>query len=190
MKKTFLVCLAIVTVVSAAQSQAPHDLYNAVDYQYSGTGAIGGFRSQRFSPTTAVNPYSSDFNLVEMNMRMGVAGESSNVTLRLYAWDTDYNTSVAGPVLAGPATFDITSTTGQWFGVSSATDLPAGASYLLECRVNSMTYVSSGLGHFRQPDNNGGTNNDAYTATTGPRTDREYAVRLTLEAPVENWELY
>jgi hypothetical protein len=191
-------CLAAVLLLVAGVAGEVYaqklELYSDEDYQYFGAGAIGKSRSQRFSPTTStpnsLSP-SNTFTGVGMYVRIGISGESANVTLRLYEWNTDYSTTIAGPVLAGPDVFDISTTSPQWIEVTPSTPLAASGSYLLRCTVNGVTYVSSGFGIRRSNGNDGGPGNDAYN-DADLKTDREYQIRLTLppSTSVEQWELY
>jgi len=186
----FGVFLLIVCCVGQGWCQLPDwQLYSDEDFQYSGTGAIGSSRSQRFNPTTATpNPTSNQFVEAGMYLQMGAAGESANVTIRLFNWVTDFNTTVAGTPIAGPATFDV-STTPVWYKVTSAGPLAANGDYLLQCSINSMTFVSTGFGVRRSNSNDGGTGNDAYNGST-VQTNREYQVGLWFPPSVESWELY
>lgn len=193
-------CLATVLLLVAGVAGEVYgqkiELYSAEPglYQYFGTGAIGKSRSQHFSPTTStpnsLSP-SDTFVAAGAYVRMGTSGESANVTLRLYQWNTDYDTTITGPILAGPADFDITSFTPQWIELTSTTPLAASDSYLLRCTVNSMTYVSAGFGIWKSGSDDGGPGNDAYNDNT-LKTDREYQIRLTLppSTSIERWELY
>jgi len=172
------------------------ELYSAETglFQYFGTAAQGKSRSQHFTPTTSTPvslPGASAFYKAGMFLRVGADGESANVTLTLYRWVTDYDTTILGTPLAGPLAVDVTSTTAQWFDVESAAPLSAADSYLLRCTINTMTYVSAGFGIWKSGADDGGTGNDAYNDNT-LRTDREYQVRLTLppSTSVSNWELY
>ena len=190
----FAAVLFLVVGVAGEVYGQKFELYSGEDYQYFGTGAIGKSRSQRFSPTTSTPNSllpSDTFTAVGMYVRMGTSGESANVTLRLYAWNTDYNTTIAGTVLAGPDIFDITTSSPEWIEVTPSAALSAGGSYLLRCTVNSMTYVSAGLGIGRSNSDDGGPGNDAYN-DADLKTDREYRVRLALppSTSVEQWELY
>lgn len=192
-------CVLSVVLLSLAASAAwaqRVELYSAEPalYQYFGTGALGKSRSQHFSPTTSTpNSLSPSDTFVSAGayVRMGTTGESANVTLRLYEWNTDYDTTIIGPILAGPVDFDITSFTPQWIELTSTTPLAASESYLLRCTVNSMTYVSAGFGIWKSGSDDGGPGNDAYNDNS-IKTDREYQVRLTVPpaTAVEQWELY
>jgi hypothetical protein len=185
--------LALVAVQVYGQ---PLELYSAEPglFQYSGTGAVGSSRSQHFTPTTSTPgslPATAFFSAAGMYLRVGVDTENANITMSLYQWDTDFDTTILGTPLAGPSTFDVTNTAPEWFEVEAAAPLSAGDSYLLRCQINSMTYVSSGFGVWKSDSDDGGPGNDAYNGNSA-RTDREYQVRLTIppSTSVSGWELY
>jgi len=195
MKQVVLSMFLLVLVAAQAPAQTV-ELYSAEPglFQYSGPGAVGSSRSQQFTPTTSTPkslPATASFSYVGMYLRVGLDTESTNVTMTLYQWDTDFDPTILGTPLAGPSTFDVTNTAPEWYDIEAAAPLTADDSYLLLCEINSMNYVSSGFGIWKSDSDDGGPGNDAYNGNS-IKTDREYQVRLTIppSTSAAGWELY
>jgi hypothetical protein len=172
--------MAVFLCGAMAAEAAPVGLYSDDDYQYFGPGAEGKRRSQHFSPTESTpnalggpGQTSFDFAAIEVTLDLG---ESLTGTLELYAWNTDYTTTIGGTPIAwsswtipGP----MTTTLALYFAPQEADS--SDDQYLLSLLVDTVTGTDFGLR--RSNSNDGGPNNDAYN-DSGIKTDREYQVWL------------
>lgn len=149
-------------------------------YQLFGTGSIGASRSQRFAPTTAMNPLQPTdlFDKAGFNVRLETTGERLTYDLRLYVWNTDYATTIAGAPIGQNLGIVNTAYFEDWVYVTCAPQSAAGQ-YLLRLTVINYENPDTGWQLGKRPDNNGGVNNDAYNDTT-LRTDREYIVDVNI----------
>jgi hypothetical protein len=188
------------------------------------TNGIGaGFEcGQRFSPSSALHSVSADKCFDQVSMLVGTSGahagpsgectcgapdglafllvppESFTYQMKLWLWDTDYATTIAGTPVADSgvqtwvATADpitlITNGMYQWVSLSLPTRLSANGQYFVQFLPISQTPSSdSGTywGVWRNPltdGANGGSGNEAYNGAL-LQTDREYIVRLDVVAP-------
>lgn len=182
-----LLCLAL-----EAWCQTDVQLYSDEDWQYFGSGANGQRRSQRFSPSestpTSIDP-TDTFTEVGFRFQLD-ADEALSGTLQLFAWNTDYATTIAGPVLGqsgfvigAPWAIDV------WVWTVASSPQSGSGQYLLSLLIGTVTGTDFGLR--KSTANDGGPNNDAYNAAT-LRTDREYQVRIyDVTGPaVHDWSLY
>jgi hypothetical protein len=181
MKRKFVVCFLAVFLCGATAAEATVvGLYSDDDYQYFGPGANGKRRSQHFSPTESTpnalgGPGQTAFNSAAFEVTLD-AGEALTGRLELYAWNTDYSTTIGGTPIAwadlnlmGPVT-----TQQQLFFPPQEAD-SSDDQYLLSLLVGTVTGTDFGLR--RSNSNDGGPNNDAYN-DSGIKTDREYQVWL------------
>jgi hypothetical protein len=182
--------LVLLCLAPEAWCQTDVQLYSDEDWQLFGPGANGQRRSQRFSPTestpTSVNS-GDTFTRVGFRIQLD-GGEGLTGQLQLFAWDTDYATTIAGPTLAA-ASFNSPGPADIWWQITASSPQPASGQYLLSLLVGTVTGADFGLRKSTADD--GGPNNDAYNAAT-LRTDREYQVRIfdATSPSVEAWELY
>jgi len=183
--------LVLLCLVPDAWCQTDVQLYSDEDWQYFGSGANGQRRSQRFSPTEST-PNSLDpldaFTRVGLRIQLD-AGEGLVGQVQLFAWDTDYATTIGGPVLAS-ASFNSPGPADIWWQITAPSPQPASGQYLLSLNITTVTGTDFGLR--KSTANDGGPNNDAYNEAS-LKTDREYQVRIFDAAPpaaVDAWELY
>ncbi len=197
MKKSILLAFVLLLGVATVASSAPVALYSADDYPLAGTGQNNRCRAQQFNPISSTPDNgltgSETFTIAGVNAYV-TTGETARLTLSLYLWNTDYNTTVGGTVLAGPTQYDLT-TTATWCTVTSGTPLTTNATYLL---VWSQSNISGPTGYsmWRSNTNDGGTSNDAWSTLAGcvtPTvvTDREWQIQIDGGSlPVDDWMLY
>lgn len=185
------VCLAFAALACAA-SAATVELYNGNNWALFGTNSVGYDRTQKFNATTSL-PNSiaptAVFDQVGFKFQLNSASEALNVDLKLYKWNTDYTTTIAGTALASRTNIQLGNLFSDWAMLSGFGQLTANDTYLLRAHVNSYTGADSGWELWRNYTTgiNVGPNNQAYdTSSSGlqTRTDRAYEVRLnTVVAP-------
>ena len=180
LKKVLAVALLTAFVGVSVAEATLVSLYSDEDYQYFGAAAAGKRRSQHISPTQSTpnaigGVGQTSFDSAGLWFTLD-AGEAVTGTLSLYAWNTDYTTTIGGASIASTAV--------NLSGVYDAfVDLSFAAQeadsnddqYLLSFLVGSVTGADFGLR--RSDSNDGGSNNDAYN-DSGLKPDREYQVRL------------
>jgi hypothetical protein len=182
--------LVLLCLAPEAWCQTDVQLYSDEDWQYFGPGANGQRRSQRFSPTestpTSISPTDT---FTQLGFRFALdGGEGLTGWLQLFAWDTDYATTIAGPVLA-QAAFNLGGPVDVWLPITASSPQLGSGQYLLSLLVDTVTGTDFGLR--KSTSNDGGPNNDAYNAAT-LKTDREYQVRIydVTGSAVDDWSLY
>ncbi len=187
MRKGFMAMLVVLLVAAGAADAAMMVLYPDENIQLSASGSTT--RSQHFSPTEAVQPLSGSGSQ-EFFKSAGFAigmRDSDNLqgTLSLYAWNTDYSTTVAGSPL-GTTSVNLTGPgAGQpaqvtWVDVVLSSPVAASGQYLLDLVVTGYTQNpggSPGWSLQKMDSGNGGPNNDAFN-NGSIKTDREYLVRV------------
>lgn len=177
------VLTCVVLSLSGAASAGLVDLYAADNWIIFGTNSIGHTRSQHFSPlqsTPVALAPTEMFYESALKLRLDVTGETLTYNLRLFNWNTDYNTTVLGAPIATSMGNTRVGPYEDYIGVTSGL-LPAAGQYLLQIEVLNyiMPVGDTGWNLWRSQANNGGTNNDAFNDAT-LRTDREYQIRLNV----------
>jgi hypothetical protein len=181
MKRKFVVCfLAVFLCGAMAAEGAVVGLYSDDDYQYFGPGANGQRRSQHFSPLESTpnalgGPGQTAFDSAAFEVTLD-AGEALTGTLELFAWNTDFSTTVGGtPIASGAVNLAGPITTQIQLNFAAQEADSNDDQYLLSLLVGTVT--GADFGFRRSNSNDGGSNNDAYNGT-GIKTDREYQVWL------------
>ena len=185
-KGRIIIGLVVVAFAAATAQASLIQLYSLElnDPQYSASGSTT--RGQHFSPTQATpNPLSGTGNQVFFAAAaLGIGVQNTDTlqgTLSLFAWNTDYATSVGGAAL-GSAPVNLTGPGSgaqtTWLDIVPAAPLAAASQYLLHLQITG--YVNSGTTGWyleRSSSDDGGTNNDAFNNGSAA-SSREYGVRL------------
>lgn len=172
----FLLCGAM-----AAQAELV-ELYSPEDYKVQGSGSIGKTRSQRFNATMSTPnsvPAGNYFDKAAMRLNLD-PGECWTFRIRLFAWNTNIATTLAGTPIATSADVTYTGPDTQWLEITFPAQ-PVAGDYLLSLYTVSMSQMTIGYGIYESNQNDGGPNQDAYS-DTGLKTDREWQVRLNVVA--------
>ena len=174
------VALLVVTAASAFELYSPAGTYPGDYYQLFGTASIGKARSQHFCPTLAQNPLlaTDTFDRAGFKVRLETAGEILTFNLKLFAWNTDYATTIAGAPIGQTLNVVKTTPAEDWVYVDCAPQSAAGQ-YLLYLYVVNYQNADTGWQLYKRYDNMGGTNNDAFNDAT-LQTTREYIVDLNV----------
>lgn len=192
MKKCFLLVFVLVLGLASAASSAPVILYSGPDASppLAGPAQNGLIRAQEFNAidSTPDNGLATSATFTTAGIQCNITGtDTATLSMRLWLWNTNYATTIAGTPLAGPTVYNLT-TTPTWCNVTSGTPLTVNATYLLTWDQSNIV----GIGYTTQwsNSNDGGPNNDAFHNGT-VQTNREYLVQIDGGSlPVDDWMLY
>ena len=171
----FLIAVVVCLLIAVPAGADLLELYSFDDVQY-GAGASKA-RSQMFSPTesTPDNGLIAGDLFDQVGMKLDVSdGESITFDLKLFAWNTDYGTTIAGTPIAQSLGVSISNAFYDYITVDCAPQ-DAGGVYLIQCYISA--FSGENWGFARSSSGDGGTNNEAFN-DSGMKTDREYQVQL------------
>jgi hypothetical protein len=178
----------VICVVGAVTAQATYiyDLYGGTTTSAAaaGTGGNGYARAEQFNPTTAFNPVPAGefITAVSMYAMQQNAGEAGSVQLKVYQWNTNPATTVAGAVLGQSAVIPLIAGSGPTqIRAVLTTQQPTSGMYFAALWLSGIS-GPLGIDINGLKTNTGGASNDAWNSNSSgwgtARTDREYSVVL------------